>query len=194
MFSRTFRQLFTCSDVWQRFVKFAVCLIVLQSVFWIVSISAEHTALRVDNFAQVINGVNGALGFQFKVASSLSRQASAVWYHTGANTTGLSHLKDWTSSFVKPADLLRFGTYQGVEQSVNGTDSTRFRVLSRRSSSECLIAYLADGVTQDPAVKPNCHSDPRCTEWYNAGRLASATHTFSDFYDNNWYTKRRLIM
>ena len=101
-------------------------------------------------------------------------------------TTGLSHLKDWTSSFVKPTDLLRFGTYQGVEQSVNGTDSTRFRMLSRGSSSECLITYLADGVTQDPAVEPNCHSDPRYTEWYNAGRLASATHTFSNFYDNHW--------
>ena len=192
VFSVAFRQLFadvvrsttvTYSDGWQGLVKFAILLIVFQSVFWIICISAEHTNLRVDNFAQVISCVNGAVGYQFQVASSLSRQASAIWYHTGANTAGLSQLDCWTSSFVKPTDLLRFGTYQGVEQSVNGTSST---VLSHTASSDCLITYLADGVTQDPAVEPDCHSDPRYTEWYNAGRRAEATHTFSNFYDSSW--------
>ena len=195
VFSAAFRQLFadvvisttvTYSVVWRGLVKFAILLIIFQSVFWVICISAEHKNLRVDNFAQVISGVNAAVGFQFQVASSLSRQASAIWYHTGARTTGLSQLNDWTSSFVKPTDLLRFGTYQGVEQSVNGSNSTGFRVLSHTASSDCLITYLADGVTQDPAVEPDCHSDPRYTEWYNAGRLATTTYTFSNFYDSSW--------
>ena len=194
-FSRTFRRFFTdavhgtkvsFSGLWRGLVRFAIILIVSQSVVWVICISTEHANVQVDNFAQVLSGVNGALDFQFKVASSLSRQATAVWYHTGASITGLSQLDDWTSSFVKPTDLLRFGTYQGVDQSMNGTDSMEFHVLSRTSSSGCLITYLADGVTQDPTAEPNCHSDPRYTEWYNAGKLARTTHTFSNFYDSTW--------
>ena len=195
VFSDAFQELFvgvirsttlTYSAMWRGFVKFATLLIILQGVFWVVCISGEHTNLRADNFDQVISGLNAAVGFQFRVASSLSRQASAIWYHTGANTTELSQMDAWTPSFVKPTDLLRFGTYQGIEQSVNGTNSTEFRVLSHTSSSDCLITYLAGGVTQDPTVEPDCHSDPRYTEWYNAGRLANTTHTFSNFHDSSW--------
>ena len=195
VFSRSFSQWFAellgssmlkASDVWQVVVKFAILLIILHSVFWVVCISAEHNTLRQDNFAQVNDGVVQAVGFQFRVASSLTRQASAIWYHTGASVTGLSQLDSWTSSLVKPTERLRFGTYTGAEQSVSWTNSSEFRVLSRMSSNNCLVTYLADGVTQDTTISPDCHSDPRYTEWYNAGRLAEATHTFSNFYDSTW--------
>jgi len=195
VFSRSFRQWFAdllgstmqkASGVWQVVVKFAILLIILHSVFWVVCISAEHNNLRQDNFAQVNDGVVQAVGFQFRVASSLTRQASAIWYHTGASITGLSQFDGWTSSLVKPTERLRFGTYTGVEQSVSWTNSSEFRVLSRVSSNNCLITYLADGVTQDTTIPPNCHSDPRFTEWYNTGRLAKAAHTFSNFYDSTW--------
>ena len=195
-FSRSFRQWFAdllgstmqkASDVWQVVVKFAILLIFLHSVFWVVCTSTEHNNLRQDNFAQVNDGVAQAVGFQFRVASSLTRQASAIWYHTGASITGLSQFDGWTSSLVKPTERLRFGTYTGVEQSVSWTNSSEFRVLSRVSSNNCLITYLADGVTQDTTIPPDCHSDPRYTEWYNAGRLAEATHTFSNFYNSTWW-------
>ena len=130
-------------------------------------------------------------------SSSMAKQASTTWLHTGAQTTNLASMDTWIArllfDFHSNAKIssLRFGTAEGLEESVNTTSSSASSAyIMRRDSpqhSACMKTYMADGTTADAEEHPDtCGYDPRYTSWYQAGRSATHASTFTDTYDNSW--------
>ena len=83
-------------------------------------------------------------------SSAMIKQASTTWLHAGAATTGLSDMDAWMGHLIEDfsdnakISTLRFGTAQGLEESVNYT-AGGVRVLRRDDSSysTCLKTYLS---------------------------------------------------
>ena len=134
-----------------------------------------------------------ACGCQMVFSSSMAKQASTTWLHTGAATTNLSALNQWTSVLLQDChsnakiSTLRFGTTDGLEESCNGT-STGINIMRRdgTSYSDCLKTYLSDGTTVDASHADKCDYDPRFTSWYQAALGSANSSTFSDTYNNSW--------
>ena len=168
-------------------------LIAISGLIWLIGLSTEHRNATQDFSTQVTTSLKMMLGHQMVFSSSMVKQASSTWLHTGALTTHLSSLDSWSTTLLQDhheganISTLHFATSQGLQESSN-ISQTGMRVLSRTgtSVSDCVKTFLADGATSDSSDYPDqCNFDPRYTSWYQAGRTSTNDSTFSNTYNNS---------